>query len=81
MTGAAKATKRSQSAFSGLGRTVVGLGAAYLGASGLTSAVRASFEEMSQSAKVTAQTNAVLKSTGGVAGVTRATSRSSGRRC
>jgi hypothetical protein len=70
MTGAAKATKRSQSAFSGLGRTVVGLGAAYLGASGLTSAVRASFEEMSQSAKVTAQTNAVLKSTGGVAGVT-----------
>src|SRR4051812_43202479 len=69
MVTSGKTASKQKSAFAGLGRTVIGVAGGYLGARGLVSVVRASFEEMSQSAKVTAQTNAALKSTGGAGGV------------
>ncbi len=57
-------------AFRSLGRSVAFASAGFLGGVGLTALVRGAFEEMSNVQKAAAQTNAVLKSTGGVAGVT-----------
>jgi hypothetical protein len=68
MTGVGRASKKGQGAMRGVGRAA-GLAGGFLGVAGLAGAARASFGEMSQSAKVTAQTNAVIKSTGGVAKV------------
>lgn len=56
--------------FRSLGRSVAFASGAFLGGAGLASAVHAAFGEMADAQKVAAQTNAVLKSTGGVAGVT-----------
>lgn len=56
--------------FRGLGRSIAFASAGFLGGFGLAAAVRAAFEEMSNAQKVSAQTAAVLKSTGSVAGVT-----------
>jgi hypothetical protein len=55
--------------FRGLGRSIAFASAGFLGGFGLAAAVRSSFEELSKAQKVGAQTNAVIESTGGVAGV------------
>ncbi len=57
-------------ALQGLGRSIAFASGAFLGAAGLTATVRAGFDELAQGAKVAAQTNAVIKSTGEIAGVT-----------
>src|SRR5689334_17567668 len=57
-------------AFQSLGRSLAFASGAFLGAAGLTAAVRAGYQELEQSAKVAAQTNQVIQSTGGIAGVT-----------
>jgi hypothetical protein len=57
-------------AFRSLGRSIAFASAGFLGGVGLTALVRGAFEEMSNVQKAAAQTNAVLKSTGGIAGVT-----------
>jgi hypothetical protein len=56
--------------FGGLGRSIAFASGAFLGAAGLTSAIRGAFSELADAQRVTAQTNAVLRSTGGIAGVT-----------
>ncbi len=56
-------------AFRGLGRSIAFASAGFLGGFGLTAAVRSAFDEMNKAQKVGAQTAAVIKSTGGVAGV------------
>jgi hypothetical protein len=71
-TKSSKTATKTQGAMRGLGRTVAIAGGGYLGAAGLAAAVRTSWQEMSESAKVGAQTNAVLKSTGGAAKITAA---------
>ena len=64
-----KNTTRTQRAFGGVTRSVTGLAASFIGTYGLVSATRAAFSEMAEAQKVSAQTNAVLKSTGQAAGV------------
>lgn len=54
----------------GLGRTVAFASASFIGGYGLAYAVKAAFDEMETGRRVTAQTNAVITSTGGIAGVT-----------
>src|SRR3954447_2556675 len=56
--------------FRGLGRAVAFASGWFIGGAGLAAGVKASFDEMANAQKVAAQTAAVLKSTGGVAGVT-----------
>lgn len=56
--------------FRGLGRSLAFASTAFLGGFGLVAAIRASVEEFSNMEQAAAQTNAVIKSTGGVAGVT-----------
>lgn len=68
----AKAGKQFGVSMTGIGRSIAGVTAVFAGAAGFTSVVRTAFSEMAESNKVMAQTNAVLKSTGGVAGVTAA---------
>jgi hypothetical protein len=70
MQGASRGALAGSGAFRGLGRAVAFASAGFLGGAGLAAAVRASFEEMAQSQRVTAQTQAVLHSTGGAANVT-----------
>lgn len=53
---------------SGIGKLVAGLGAGLV----VSSAIKAGFKELGEAAKVTAQTNAVIKSTGDVSKVTAA---------
>jgi hypothetical protein len=53
-----------------LGRAVAFSSAAFLGAAGLSNIIRGAIDELEQAGQVAAQTNTVLKSTGGVAGVT-----------
>jgi hypothetical protein len=55
--------------FHGLGRMVGYASASFLGAAGFTAAVKAGFQEMFEGQKVAAQTNAALRSTGRIAGV------------
>jgi hypothetical protein len=62
-------TGRGRKAFTGLTKGA-GLLTGALGVGGLTTAVKASFDEMQQGQKVAAQTAAVLKSTRGAANVT-----------
>jgi hypothetical protein len=57
-------------AFQGLARSVAFASSAFLGGVGLAAAIRGAFSELNESNKVTAQTNAVLRSTGQIAGVT-----------
>lgn len=57
-------------AFRSLGRSVAFASTSFLGGVGLGAAIKASFDEMAAFQKAAAQTQAVLKSTGGVAGVT-----------
>src|SRR5262245_11204721 len=61
--------KRSTSIFGGLGKAV-GFATAGLGVAGLAGAARAAFQEMADAEKVSAQTAAAIKSTGGAANVT-----------
>src|SRR5262245_27315337 len=56
--------------FRGLGRAAAFASGWFLGGAGLAAGVKAAFGEMENAQKVSAQTAAVLKSTGGVAGVT-----------
>jgi hypothetical protein len=56
--------------FRGLGRSIAFASTAFLGGFGLVTAIRASLESMSELEQVGAQTAQVLKTTGGVAGVT-----------
>jgi hypothetical protein len=56
--------------FHGLGRAVGYASASFLGAAGFTAVVKAGFDEMMAGQAVAADTAAVLKSTGRVAGVT-----------
>jgi hypothetical protein len=56
--------------FRGLGRSVAFASAGFLGGYGLTAAVSGALGELEKAQKVGTQTNTVLKSTGGVAGVT-----------
>jgi hypothetical protein len=56
--------------FRGLGRSLAFASTAFLGGFGLVAAIRASVGEFSNMEQAAAQTNAVIKSTGGVAGVT-----------
>ena len=63
-----KVSKRTRGAFSGIARGA-GIATGAIGVAGLAGAARSAFLEMSESAKVTAQTNAVIKSTGGAANV------------
>lgn len=70
-----RAFGRSSKAASGFGRTLatvgkVGAAGFVASAVGVGLALRAGFSELAESQKVAAQTNAVLKSTGAVAGVT-----------
>lgn len=69
MKGVDSSSKRGTGALRGIGR-VAGIAGGVLGAAGLAGAARAAFTEMAESAKVTAQTNAAIKSTGGAANVT-----------
>ena len=55
---------------SSLARTLTGLGAGFVGLAGVGLVIREAFGEMAQAQKVSAQTAAVLESTGGAAGVT-----------
>jgi hypothetical protein len=64
-----RTARRGRSTFGSLTRGVAGLAGGFVGAYGLTSVAKAAFGEMAEAQKVTAQTNAVLKSTGRVAGV------------
>lgn len=57
-------------AFSGLGRSVAFASSAFLGGAGFAAAIKGGFDEMIKAQKATAQTEAVLKSTGGAANVT-----------
>lgn len=57
-------------ALHGLGRAALSAGTAFIGAAGLTEAIRASYDELSNATKVAAQTNAAIRTTGGVANVT-----------
>ena len=59
----------SRKAFGGMARSIAGVSTALLGGAGLAFALRATFAEVQEAQKVAAQTNAVLKSTGGIAGV------------
>lgn len=63
-----ESTGKHTSVFSGLGKAA-SLAAGAAGIGGFGEAVKASFEEMSSAAKVGAQTNAVIKSTGEAANV------------
>jgi hypothetical protein len=54
----------------GFGRSIAFASGAFLGAAGFTALIRSAVDEYSKTAKVGAQTNAVIKSTGGVANVT-----------
>jgi hypothetical protein len=67
-----RAMRRSDSVFSKIGRNIgrVALAAGAAVATGLGITAKIGFDEFSQHAKVVAQTNAALKSTGRVAGVT-----------
>ena len=66
-----RSTKRvNRNPFRSVTRSVVGLAGAYIGAQGLITVVRRSVEEQQESIKVGRQTNAVLKSTKGAAGLT-----------
>lgn len=56
--------------FAGFGRSLAFASGGFLGAAGFTAAVRGGFDELKQGQLAGAQTNAVLKSTGDVAGVT-----------
>src|SRR3954452_22869841 len=56
--------------FRGLGRSVAFASGWFIGGAGLAAGAKAAFDEMGDAQKVAAQTAAVLKSTGGVAGVT-----------
>jgi cell wall-associated NlpC family hydrolase len=56
--------------FGGFARSIAFASTAFLGGAGLGYAVRTAFTELSDATKVAAQTNAVLKSTGAIAGVT-----------
>ena len=64
-----KTQTKTKRAFGGLTRGVVGLTAGFLGTAGLISVTRAAFGEMAEAQKVSAQTEAVLKSTGKAANV------------
>src|SRR5262245_36260284 len=65
-----KATDKVGKSSRRMGRSIVGLAGGFVGAAGLTTVVHAAFSEMADAQKVTAQTNAVLKSTGEAAHVT-----------
>jgi len=67
-----RGTVAGSGAFRGLGRSVAFASGAFLGGFGLTAALRAAIDEQIDFQKANAQTAAVLKSTGGVAGVTAA---------
>lgn len=56
--------------FRGFGRSIAFASAGFLGGAGLTAAIAGAFGELEDKLAVAAQTNAVLKSTGAVAGVT-----------
>ena len=56
--------------FKSVTRSVAGLAGAYIGAQGLISVIQGSVREQQESIKVGRQTNAVLKSTKGAAGLT-----------
>ena len=64
-----KTGRSGRRAFGGLGR-VAGFAAGAIGTAGLIGVARTAFGEFSEAQKVTAQTNAVLKSTGKAANVT-----------
>ena len=68
-SGVEKTQTKSRRAFGGMARGVAGLAGSFIGAYGLISVARTAFGEMAEAQKVGAQTNAVLKSTGKVAGV------------
>lgn len=57
-------------ALGGLSRTVAFASGAFLGGAGLAMAARTAFREMADGERVAVQVNAVLRSTGGIAGVT-----------
>jgi hypothetical protein len=57
-------------AFRGLGRAIAFASGAYLGAAGFSAVIRSGIDELQDQGRVAAQTNAVIKSTGAVAGVT-----------
>ena len=63
-----KTASKTRRSFGGLGKGV-GLVAGAIGTAGLVGGLRATIGEMNEAQKVTAQTNAVLKSTGKVANV------------
>src|SRR5262245_35254822 len=67
--GMERQSRRTGGALRGFTR-IAGLATGALGAAGLAGAVKASFSEMLDAQKVAAQTQAVLKSTGGQAGIT-----------
>src|SRR4051812_15831666 len=56
--------------FRGLGRSVAFASTGFLGAYGLTAAISGAFGELENGIKVGAQTQATLKSTGAIAGIT-----------
>ena len=60
--------RKSSTAFVGVGRSIAGVSTALLGGAGLAYAFHAVFEETKRVQQVTAQTAAVLQSTGRVAG-------------
>jgi hypothetical protein len=66
---ATAATKGVGSSFAGIGKKVA-LAGAVAGLAALASAARTGWEELQETQKVAADTNAVIKSTGGVANVT-----------
>ena len=56
--------------FRGFGRSIAFASAGFLGGAGLAAAISGTFNELKNQIAVAAQTNAVLKSTGAVAGIT-----------
>ena len=64
-----KTGRNTKRTFGGMSRGLAGFAAGFVGTYGLVSVARTAFGEMAEAQKVTAQTNAVLKSTGKVAGV------------
>lgn len=56
--------------FGGLGRSIAFASTTFLGGYGLAAAARATFDEFTQGDRVMRQTEAIIRSTGGVAGVT-----------
>ncbi|CAB4172916.1 Bacteriophage lambda, GpH, tail tape measure, N-terminal [uncultured Caudovirales phage] len=66
-----RSTKRvNRNPFTSVTRSVAGLAGAYIGAQGLITVIQGAVREQQESVKVGRQTNAVLKSTKGAAGLT-----------